>query len=139
MIYSGGADLDILPQHASKGKGLEFLLGEVMQDTDPAPLSPMHCLQVSVLWHCWVAWLVCSCVLQADPESATPAMSWRIKLGIYSVTQVSQLTWVSRAEGILLNSKKTALTLCRIVNLLVDIACGQSIACAQNITHKSAQ
>ncbi len=29
VIYSGGADLDILPQHASKGKGLEFLLGEV--------------------------------------------------------------------------------------------------------------
>lgn len=29
VIYSGGADLDILPQHASKGKGLEFLLSEV--------------------------------------------------------------------------------------------------------------
>ena len=29
VIYSGGADLDILPQHASKGKGLEFLLQEV--------------------------------------------------------------------------------------------------------------
>ena len=29
VIYSGGADLDILPQHASKGKGLEFLLKEV--------------------------------------------------------------------------------------------------------------
>lgn len=29
VIYSGGADLDILPQHASKGKGLEFLLNEV--------------------------------------------------------------------------------------------------------------
>lgn len=29
VIYSGGEDLDILPQHASKGKGLEFLLGEV--------------------------------------------------------------------------------------------------------------
>ena len=27
VIYSGGADLDILPQHASKGKGLELLLG----------------------------------------------------------------------------------------------------------------
>ena len=31
VIYSGGADLDILPQHASKGKGLEFLLNEVGQ------------------------------------------------------------------------------------------------------------
>ncbi|DBA89259.1 TPA: hypothetical protein ACH3X1_016400 [Trebouxia sp. C0004] len=31
VIYSGGADLDILPQHASKGKGLEFLLGEVKE------------------------------------------------------------------------------------------------------------
>ena len=30
VIYSGGADLDILPQGASKGKGLEFLLAEVM-------------------------------------------------------------------------------------------------------------
>ena len=29
VIYSGGADLDILPQGASKGKGLEFLLKEV--------------------------------------------------------------------------------------------------------------
>ena len=29
LIYSAGADLDILPQGASKGKGLEFLLGEV--------------------------------------------------------------------------------------------------------------
>ena len=29
VIYSGGEDLDILPQHASKGKGLEFLLAEV--------------------------------------------------------------------------------------------------------------
>lgn len=36
VIYSGGADLDILPQHASKGKGLEFLLGEVCH-------SPLHC------------------------------------------------------------------------------------------------
>ena len=35
VIYSGGADLDILPQHASKGKGLEFLLGEVRH-------SPLH-------------------------------------------------------------------------------------------------
>ena len=26
VIYSGGEDLDILPQQASKGKGLEFLL-----------------------------------------------------------------------------------------------------------------
>ncbi|KAL3139446.1 hypothetical protein ABBQ38_003776 [Trebouxia sp. C0009 RCD-2024] len=31
VIYSGGADLDILPQHASKGKGLEFLLSEVQE------------------------------------------------------------------------------------------------------------
>ena len=29
VIYSGGEDLDILPQQASKGKGLEFLLKEV--------------------------------------------------------------------------------------------------------------
>jgi hydroxymethylpyrimidine pyrophosphatase-like HAD family hydrolase len=29
LIYSGGVDLDILPQHASKGKGLEFLLRQV--------------------------------------------------------------------------------------------------------------
>ena len=29
VIYSGGEDLDILPAHASKGKGLEFLLAEV--------------------------------------------------------------------------------------------------------------
>lgn len=29
VIYSGGMDLDILPQQASKGKGLEFLLKEV--------------------------------------------------------------------------------------------------------------
>ena len=29
VIYSGGEDLDILPQGASKGKGLEFLLQEV--------------------------------------------------------------------------------------------------------------
>ena len=28
VIYSGGEDLDILPAHASKGKGLEFLLNE---------------------------------------------------------------------------------------------------------------
>ena len=34
VIYSGGEDLDILPQHASKGKGLEFLLGEVSHTTD---------------------------------------------------------------------------------------------------------
>lgn len=33
VIYSGGEDLDILPQHASKGKGLEFLLGEVSHTT----------------------------------------------------------------------------------------------------------
>ena len=30
VIHSGGEDLDILPAHASKGKGLEFLLGEVI-------------------------------------------------------------------------------------------------------------
>lgn len=29
LIYSGGEDLDVLPQGASKGKGLEFLLNEV--------------------------------------------------------------------------------------------------------------
>ena len=29
IIYSGGEDLDILPQQASKGKGLEFLLEQV--------------------------------------------------------------------------------------------------------------
>jgi hydroxymethylpyrimidine pyrophosphatase-like HAD family hydrolase len=29
VIYSGGEDLDVLPEHASKGKGLEFLLKEV--------------------------------------------------------------------------------------------------------------
>ena len=29
LIYSGGADLDILPEGASKGKGLEFLLRQV--------------------------------------------------------------------------------------------------------------
>ena len=29
VIYSGGEDLDILPQQASKGKGLEFLLSQV--------------------------------------------------------------------------------------------------------------
>ncbi len=29
VIYSGGEDLDILPAHTSKGKGLEFLLKEV--------------------------------------------------------------------------------------------------------------
>lgn len=29
LIYSGGVDLDILPQGASKGKGLEFLLRQV--------------------------------------------------------------------------------------------------------------
>ena len=29
VIYSGGEDLDILPQQASKGKGLEFLLEQV--------------------------------------------------------------------------------------------------------------
>jgi len=29
VIYSGGEDLDVLPQQASKGKGLEFLLKEV--------------------------------------------------------------------------------------------------------------
>ena len=29
LIYSGGVDLDILPQQASKGKGLEFLLRQV--------------------------------------------------------------------------------------------------------------
>ena len=28
VIYSGGEDLDVLPAHASKGKGLEFLLSE---------------------------------------------------------------------------------------------------------------
>lgn len=31
LIYSGGADLDILPAGASKGKGLEFLLEQVPQ------------------------------------------------------------------------------------------------------------
>ncbi len=47
VIYSGGADLDILPQHASKGKGLEFLLGEVRH-------SPLHCysLITAVPLHC---------------------------------------------------------------------------------------
>lgn len=47
VIYSGGADLDILPQHASKGKGLEFLLGEVRH-------SPLHCysLITPVPLHC---------------------------------------------------------------------------------------
>lgn len=29
LIYSGGVDLDILPEGASKGKGLEFLLRQV--------------------------------------------------------------------------------------------------------------
>jgi len=29
VIYSGGEDLDVLPQQASKGKGLEFLLKEI--------------------------------------------------------------------------------------------------------------
>ena len=32
-IYSGGEDLDILPQQASKGKGLEFLLSQVRAAT----------------------------------------------------------------------------------------------------------
>ena len=50
VIYSGGADLDILPQHASKGKGLEFLLGEVCQPplciyTSVIPV-PLHCTSV---------------------------------------------------------------------------------------------
>lgn len=31
VIYSGGEDLDILPQQASKGKGLEFLLDEMKE------------------------------------------------------------------------------------------------------------
>ena len=39
VIYSGGADLDILPQHASKGKGLEFLLKEVRKGV----LIQCHC------------------------------------------------------------------------------------------------
>jgi hydroxymethylpyrimidine pyrophosphatase-like HAD family hydrolase len=30
LIYSGGVDLDILPENASKGKGLEFLLRQVL-------------------------------------------------------------------------------------------------------------
>ena len=33
VIYSGGADLDILPQTASKGKGLEFLLNQASFDS----------------------------------------------------------------------------------------------------------
>ena len=35
VIYSGGEDLDILPEKASKGKGLEFLLEEVCHLLSP--------------------------------------------------------------------------------------------------------
>lgn len=50
VIYSGGADLDILPQHASKGKGLEFLLSEVSLSmikrvfTQPSTVSACYLL-----------------------------------------------------------------------------------------------
>ena len=44
VIYSGGADLDILPQHASKGKGLEFLLGEVRPEPSMQHLHTSNCV-----------------------------------------------------------------------------------------------
>ena len=40
LIYSGGVDLDILPQQASKGKGLEFLLRQVCRGMRP-PAGPL--------------------------------------------------------------------------------------------------
>lgn len=56
MIYSGGADLDILPQHASKGKGLEFLLNEVSMsigllifDCSSAQASKLSPLSIRVM------------------------------------------------------------------------------------------
>ena len=41
VIYSGGEDLDILPQQASKGKGLEFLLQQVCPKFVSASWQPM--------------------------------------------------------------------------------------------------
>ena len=44
LIYSGGADLDVLPQGASKGKGLEFLLSEVgLEDQSTVVAQARHC------------------------------------------------------------------------------------------------
>ena len=40
LIYSGGVDLDILPEGASKGKGLEFLLRQVWAQLPQWELSP---------------------------------------------------------------------------------------------------
>lgn len=43
LIYSGGVDLDILPQQASKGKGLEFLLRQVCRDVHACKASLLGC------------------------------------------------------------------------------------------------
>ena len=43
LIYSGGVDLDILPEGASKGQGLEFLLRQVHF---PLPASARDLLQL---------------------------------------------------------------------------------------------
>jgi hydroxymethylpyrimidine pyrophosphatase-like HAD family hydrolase len=45
LIYSGGVDLDILPEGASKGKGLEFLLRQV------PPAHPLHSQDIICLHH----------------------------------------------------------------------------------------
>ncbi len=47
VIYSRGAELDSLPQHVGKGKGLEFLISEVYN-------SHLHCssLMTPVPLHC---------------------------------------------------------------------------------------
>ena len=65
VIYSGGADLGILPQHASKGKGLEFLLGEVCHSVlhyyRLSTSVPLHCIHLSHLFYLFVFPCICSC------------------------------------------------------------------------------
>ena len=43
VIYSGGADVDVLPAGASKGKGLAFLLGQIAAAVGPPPDGVLVC------------------------------------------------------------------------------------------------
>ncbi len=78
VIYSGGADLDILPQHASKGKGLEFLLGEVCHPPlhcsslmTPVPLHCIHlshCSYICISLYLHLLCLSCKVLVQLQPS-----------------------------------------------------------------------
>ena len=43
VIYSGGADVDVLPAGASKGKGLAFLLGQIASAVGAPPEGVLVC------------------------------------------------------------------------------------------------